>query len=65
MDDMGERTYKRDEAGFLLVNFAYMLPHPLDPFVLSSQVQHVFYSNAHSTGSWRVVLHCEPRSRRS
>jgi hypothetical protein len=65
VDDLGEATYKRDEAGFLLANFSCMLEHPDDPFVLPSQVQQVFYADAESSGPWRVVLNSEARSRRS
>lgn len=65
VDEMGESTYKRDEAGFLLANFSCMLQPHLDPFVLPCQVQQVFYSDAYITGPWRVVLHREPPSRRT
>ena len=65
VDDTGDSTYKRDESGFLLANFSCMLDHPHDSFVLPSQVQQVFYADANDTGPWRVVLHSEPRSKRS
>ena len=65
LDNNGEPTYKRDESGFLLANFSCMVEHPHDPFVLPSQVQQVFYADANDSGPWRVVLHSEPRTRRS
>ena len=34
VDDVGESTYRRDESGFLLANFSYMLEHSHDYFVL-------------------------------
>ena len=64
-DDNGEPTYKRDESGFLLANFSCMLEHAHESFVLPSQVQQVFYADANDSGPWRVVLHNEPRTRRS
>ena len=65
VDDSGEPTYKRDESGFLLANFSCMLEHSHDCFVLPSQVQQVFYADANDSGPWRIVLHSEPRTRRS
>lgn len=65
VDDNGEPTYKRDESGFLLANFSCMVDHARDSFVLPSQVQQVFYADANDSGPWRVVLHSEPRTRRS
>lgn len=61
--DMGEPTYKRDEASFLLVNFLCILTtfsRPLCSPILSATnilLQH--------TWPWCVVLHYKPRSVRS
>ena len=65
MDDNGESTYKRDVPRFLLANFSCMVEHPHDYFVLSSQVQQVFYANANNIGPWHIVLHSKLRTRRS
>ncbi len=63
-DNHGNPTYKRDGEGFLMANFKHMLSEDIEPFVLSSQVQQVFYANDQHTPWWKVVLHVEPRSRR-
>lgn len=43
-------------------NFLCMLQPTLDPFVVLSQMQEVFYSDAHGNESSHVVLHDKPKS---
>ena len=50
---------------FLLANFSYVVEHPHDSFMLPSQIQQVFYADTNDIEPWRVVLHSEPRSKRS
>jgi hypothetical protein len=38
IDNRGNSTYTRDEAGFLVVNFRHKLPRMADPFIFPSQV---------------------------
>jgi len=45
LDNRGNPTYKRDDAGFLMVNFKHMLPKDTERFVFPSQVQQVFYAD--------------------
>lgn len=43
----------------------YFLVRHYNFFVLPSQIQQVFDADAECIGPWRVVLHNEPRSKRS
>lgn len=59
------RTMKKDEYGFLLVDFDRMLPPGDEPFTFPWQVEQVFFADEPSNaGNWKVVLQKEPRSRR-
>jgi len=63
-DNRGNPTYQRDDAGFLVVNFRHKLPRMAEPFIFSSQVTQVFFSDIIDRPGWKVVLRKEARSRR-
>jgi hypothetical protein len=63
-DNWGNHTYKRDEAGFLVVNFCQKLPRTANPFIFPSQATQVFFSNVPNKPSWKVVLRKEVCSKR-
>jgi hypothetical protein len=52
---------KRNEFGFLLVNFKRLFPLHEQPFVFTLQVEHVFFSKSTYELGWRVVLMKGPR----
>lgn len=58
------RTYsrglKKDEFGFILVNFNYLLP-PSDTFIFATQAQQVFYVKDPIEPDWEVVVKAKPR----
>ncbi len=64
LDRWGNPTYKRDDDGFLLVNFIQLKARVDKPYVFPTQVQHVFYVDDPNMPGWKVVLHKEPRSKR-
>ena len=64
VDNRGNNTYTRDEAGFLLVNFRHKLPRLADPFIFPSQATQVFFSDILNKPGWKVVLCKEARSKR-
>jgi hypothetical protein len=45
VDNMGNNTYTRDEAGFLVVNFCHKLPRMANPFNFPSHATQIFFSN--------------------
>jgi hypothetical protein len=63
-DNRRNATYVRDNAGFLLVNFRHKLPHMSEPFIFSSQVTQVFFSDVPTKPGWKVVLQKEARAKR-
>jgi hypothetical protein len=64
LDTRGNRTYVRDDAGFLVVNFRHKLPRMAEPFIFPSQATQVFFSDAADRPGWKVVLRKEARSKR-
>jgi hypothetical protein len=64
VDNRGNNTYARDEAGFLLVNFRHKLPRMADPFIFPTQATQVFFSDDQKKPGWKVVLRKEARSKR-
>jgi hypothetical protein len=44
LDNRGNPTYTRDDAGFLVVNVWHSLPRMSDPFIFAAQATQVFYS---------------------
>jgi hypothetical protein len=59
IDNRGNSTYTRDEAGFLVVNF-WMA----DPFIFPSQATQAFFSDDRKKPGWEVVLRKEACSKR-
>ncbi|KAL6142215.1 hypothetical protein ACLB2K_060498 [Fragaria x ananassa] len=51
---------KKDEFGFILVNFNYLLP-PSDTFIFATQAQQVFYVKDPIEPDWEVVVKAKPR----
>jgi hypothetical protein len=64
LDRWGNPTYKRDDDGFLLVNFRQLKARVDEPYVFPTQVQQVFYADDPNIFGWKVVLHKKPRSKR-
>lgn len=64
IDNRGNPTYMKDEAGFLVVNFRHKLPRLADPFIFPSQATQVFFSDVTGRPGWKVVLRKEARARR-
>ncbi|XP_050380039.1 uncharacterized protein LOC126797454 [Argentina anserina] len=54
------RGLKKDEFGFILVNFSYLLP-PADTFIFASQAEQVFYIKDLIEPHWEVVVKAKPR----
>ena len=63
-DNRGNRTYVRDDAGFLIVNFRHKLPRMAEPFIFASQATQVFFSDVPSKPGWKAVLQKETRAKR-
>jgi len=63
-DNRGNAMNTRDDAGFLVVNFKHKLPHMSEPFIFSSQVTQVFFSDIVKRPGWKVMLRKEARLRR-
>ncbi|XP_038697901.1 uncharacterized protein LOC119995458 [Tripterygium wilfordii] len=53
------RGYKKDEFGFVSLNFR-RLHYSNEPFVLASQVDQVYYVEDNTNKNWRVVLRAKP-----
>ena len=64
VDNRGNPTYVRDDAGFMVVNFRHKLPKMSEPFIFPSQATQVFFSNDLKKPGWKVVLRKEARSKR-
>jgi hypothetical protein len=64
VENRGNNTYARDEAGFLLVNFRHKLPRMADPFIYPTQAIQVFFYDDQKKPGWKVVLRKEARSKR-
>jgi hypothetical protein len=64
LDNRGNPTYIRDDAGFLIVNVRHSLPRMSDPFIFTTQATQVFYSDDPQKPSWKVVLRKEARAKR-
>jgi hypothetical protein len=64
IDNRGNPTYTRDEAGFLVVNVRHNLPRLSDPFIFTSQTTQVFFSDDPNKPGWKVVLRKEARAKR-
>jgi hypothetical protein len=62
---MSQMEFSALQIAALCSPLSALRSHTSIPLVLPSQVQQVFYADANDTGPWRVVLHSEPRSRRS
>ncbi|OMO92395.1 Transposon, En/Spm-like protein [Corchorus capsularis] len=64
-DVNSSRGVRKDEFGFTLVNFDRLIhtgDHVVDdPYVFSSQVKQVFYSQDPIERAWHVVVHNTPR----
>ena len=59
---------KVDEIGFSMVNLKRCLSKDRvqdDPFILASQVKHVFYVQDPLENDWCVVLTCPPKGPRN
>lgn len=54
------RGLKKDEFGFILVNFNHLLP-PSDTFIFASQALQVFYVKDPVQPDWEVVVKTKPR----
>jgi hypothetical protein len=63
VDNRGNNTYTRDEAGFLVVNFRHKLPRMADPFIFPNHATQVFFSDLQNKPSWKVVLSKEAHSK--
>jgi hypothetical protein len=63
-DARDNRTFSRDDARFLVVNFRHKMPQMSDPFIFSSQATQVFFPDDKEKPGWKVVLHKEARVRR-
>jgi hypothetical protein len=59
------RGYKKDEYGFVLVNFSHLIHTGEritdDPFILSSQASQVYYIADERNPNWVVVVTTKPR----
>jgi len=59
------RGYKKDEYGFVLVNFSHLIHTGEwitdDPFILSSQASQVYYVADERNPNWVVVITTKPR----
>jgi hypothetical protein len=58
-DVRGNPTYKRNQAGFLVCNFRYMMAKDEEPFVFPTQVQRMLFMDEEQDPSWRVVVQKE------
>jgi hypothetical protein len=58
-DVKGNLTYKRNEAGFLVCNFWYMMVEDEEPFVFLAQVQQMFFMDEEQNPSWKMVVQKE------
>jgi hypothetical protein len=63
IDNQGNSTYTRDEAGFLVVNSRHKLPRMAEPFIFLSQATQVFFSDVHNKVGWKVVFYKEARTK--
>ena len=54
------RGIKKDEYGYILVNFTRML-YTDEPFVLASQAKQVFYVKNSNESNWYTVIETQPR----
>ena len=54
------RGIKRDEYGYISVNFTRML-YTDEPFVLASQAKQVFYVKDSNKSDWYTVIQTQPR----
>ena len=63
-DNLGNNTYARDEASFLLVNFCHKLLKMVDPFIFHTQATLGFFSDDQKKLGWKVVLQKEAHSKR-
>jgi hypothetical protein len=63
-DNRGNSTYKWDEVGFLVANSHHKLPRLFNPFIFSSQVTQVFFSDITNKRGWKVVMRKEAQSER-
>jgi hypothetical protein len=58
-------TVKRDQYGFILVNFEHLIPL-LEIICISNAHSTIFFADdTNSPRGWKVVLHKEPRGQRS
>ena len=56
-------SYRKDADGNLEVNFRQLLPAKVDPYVLPSSVEQVYFLNHDSASSaWKTVIRVEARS---
>ncbi len=62
IETRGNSTYQRDEAGFLLANFCYIMVDHEEPFILPSQTQDVFFVDDDQNPQWKIMMHKEVRS---
>jgi hypothetical protein len=64
IDNRGNPTYTRDDAGFVVVNVRHNLPRMSDPFIFPGQATQVFYSDVPNKPGWKVVLRKEVHAQR-
>ncbi len=57
-------TVKKDEYGFILINFGSLIPIWNQTFAFPLHVDQVFFSNDPKERGWKVVVRKEPCGRR-